>query len=210
MAQHLAWAPSLAGQDHAQNVSDGRPIHGQSWPLPEPWPARRARCRAFTRLLDLEPTRTAAGRFCTTMVWYIACMELQAAIERISDLLDAGELETSNTSMRIPTALRDAAALAVKELGIAPSATALTTAALRTTLEAVIMQAALDDHYERYPQARPDPGDLAIAAAELDGHPLADQPGRLRQAAAEIAGNHPDASPDDVLLWPEARALPAA
>ena len=33
---------------------------------------------------------------------------------------------------------------------------------------------------------------------------------RLRQAAAEIAANHPDASPDDVLLWAEARALPAA
>jgi hypothetical protein len=27
-------------------------------------------------------------------------MELQAAIERISELLDDGELETSNTSMR--------------------------------------------------------------------------------------------------------------
>jgi hypothetical protein len=33
---------------------------------------------------------------------------------------------------------------------------------------------------------------------------------RLRQAAAEIATNHPDAGPDDVLLWAEARALPAA
>jgi hypothetical protein len=137
-------------------------------------------------------------------------MERQKAIERISELLDDGELETSNTSMRIPTALRDAAALAVSELGIAPSATALTTAALRTTLEAVVMQAALDAHYERHPQARPDLGDLAIAAAELDGHPLAGQPGRLRQAATEIAANHPDASPDDVLLWAEARARPAA
>jgi len=48
------------------------------------------------------------------------------------------------------------------------------------------------------------------AAAQLDGHPLAAQPGRLRQAAAEIAENHPGASPDDVLLWAEARALPAA
>jgi len=137
-------------------------------------------------------------------------MERQTAIERIGELLDDGELETSNTSMRIPTALRDAAALAVKELGIAPSATALTTAALRAALEAVVMQAALDDHYERYPRARPDLGDLAIAAAELDGHPLAAQPGRLRQAATEIAANHPGASPDDVLLWAEARALPAA
>jgi hypothetical protein len=148
--------------------------------------------------------------FCTTGVWYVICMELQVVIERISELLDDGEPETSNTSMRIPTALRDAATLAVKELGIASSATALTTTALRATLEAVVMQAALDDHYERHPQARPDLGDLAIAAAELDGHPLAGQPGRLRQAAVEIAANHPDASPDDVLLWAEARALPAA
>jgi hypothetical protein len=137
-------------------------------------------------------------------------MDRQAVIERLGKLLDDGELETSNTSMRIPTALRDAAALAVSELGIAPSATALTTAALRATLEAVVMQAALDDHYERYPQTSPDLGDLAIAAAELDGHPLAGQPERLRQAAAEITANHPGASPDDVLLWAEARALPAA
>jgi hypothetical protein len=137
-------------------------------------------------------------------------VEVPAVIERINELLDGSEQGTSNTSMRIPTALRDAAALAVGELGIAPSATALTTAALRATLEAVVMQAALDDHYEQHPEARPDLGDLAIAAAELDGHPLAGQPKRLRQAAAEIVTNHPDASPDDVLLWAEARALPAA
>ena len=137
-------------------------------------------------------------------------MEVPVVIERIGELLDGSELGTSNTSMRIPTALRDAAALAVRELGIAPSATALTTAALRAALESVVMQAALDDHYEQHPQARPGLGDLAIAAAELDGHPLAGQPEHLRQAAAEIARNHPDASPDDVLLWAEARALPAA
>src|ERR1700750_2034950 len=123
-------------------------------------------------------------------------MELQVVIERISELLDDGELETSNTSMRIPTALRDAATLAVKELGIASSATALTTTALRATLEAVVMQAALDDHYERHPQARPDLGDLAIAAAELDGHPLAGQPGGVRPAAVEIAPHQPHANPD--------------
>jgi hypothetical protein len=137
-------------------------------------------------------------------------MERPTVIERISELLDGGGLETSNTSMRIPTALRDAAALAVRELGVAPSATALTTTALRATLEAVVIQAALDEHYERYPQARPGLGDLAVAAAELDGHPLAAEPERLRRAAAEIAVNHPEATPDDVLLWAEARALPAA
>ena len=149
-------------------------------------------------------------RQCTTATWYSLSMEASAVLERISELLDGGKPETSNTSMRIPTALRDAAALAVRELGVAPSATALTTAALRATLEAIVMQAVLDDHYEHHPQARPDLGDLAVAAAELDGHPLAAEPERLRQAAAEIAGDHPDASPDDVLLWAEARALPAA
>jgi hypothetical protein len=86
------------------------------------------------------------------------------------------------------------------------SATALTADALRTTLEAIVMQAALDDHYERFPDARPDLGDLAVAAAELDGHPLAAEPGRIRQAAAEIATRHPGASPEDVLVWAEARA----
>jgi hypothetical protein len=43
-------------------------------------------------------------------------MEGPVVIERISKLLDGSEQGTSNTSMRIPTALRDAAALAVKEL----------------------------------------------------------------------------------------------
>jgi hypothetical protein len=137
-------------------------------------------------------------------------MESLEAAERVSELLDSSRAETSNTSMRIPTALRDAAALAVRELGVAPSTTALTAAALRATLEAVVMQAVLDDHYERHPSARPDLGDLAVAAAELDGHPLAAEPERIRRAATEIAARHPGAAPDDVLLWAEARALPAA
>jgi hypothetical protein len=127
--------------------------------------------------------------------------------------LAAGAMAGRSLVRRYRSELRAAAArlaLAVRELGVAPSATALTSAALRATLEAVVMQAALDYHYELHPQARPDLGDLAIAAAELDGHPLAAQPGRLRQAAAEITANHPGASPDDVLLWAEARAFPAA
>jgi hypothetical protein len=137
-------------------------------------------------------------------------MAAMTVSEQISRLLDDNGSQTSNTSMRIPTALRDAAALAVAELGVAPTATALTTAALRATLEAAVMQAALEEHYQHHPEARPGLGDLAVAAAELDGHPLAREPDRLRRAAAEIAERHPGASPEDVLLWAEARALPAA
>jgi hypothetical protein len=145
----------------------------------------------------------------TTSMWYIERMGAAGAIERISQLLDSDMTETSNTSMRIPTALREAAALAAKELKVAPSATALTTMALRATLEAAVMRAALDDHYAQYPEARPDLADIAIAAAEIDGNPLAADPERIRRAAAEIAATHPDPEPEDVLLWAEARAFPS-
>jgi hypothetical protein len=72
------------------------------------------------------------------------------------------------------------------------------------------MRAALDDHYAQHPEARPDLADIAIAAAEIDGNPLASDPERIRRAAAEIAATHPDPEPEDVLLWAEARAFPTS
>jgi hypothetical protein len=146
---------------------------------------------------------------CTTPLWYIERMDAAGAIERISQLLDSDMTETSNTSMRIPVALREAAALAAKELKVAPSATALTTMALRAALEAAVMRAALDDHYAQHPEARPDLAYIAIAAAELDGNSLATDPDRIRRAAVEIAASHPHPEPEDVLLWAEARAFPS-
>ena len=131
-------------------------------------------------------------------------------IDRINELLDSTDPETINTSMRIPKALREAAALAVIELGVAPSATVMAANALRTLLEAVVNQAVLERHYEEYPEFRPTLADLAIAAAELDGNPLAQRPDLLRQFAAEIQQRHPGAEPEDVLLWAEAREYGAA
>ena len=131
-------------------------------------------------------------------------------IDRINELLDSTDDQTVNTSMRIPSALRDAAALAVNELDLAPSTTVLTANALRVALEAAVMQAVLDRHFQEYPDARPTLADLAIAAAELDGHPLAGQPDLLRQSAAEVEQRHPAAGPEDVLLWAEARTSAAA
>ena len=96
--------------------------------------------------------------------------------------------------------------LASGELGAAPSTTALTATALRATLEAIVMQAALDMHYAEHPDARPGLADLAIAAAELDGNPLAYEPQLLRLAAVEIIRTHPEADADGVLLWAEATA----
>ena len=137
-------------------------------------------------------------------------MRRDKAIERINELLDSSNQATVNTSMRLSKALREASSIAVNELGAAPSTTALTSNALRTMLEALVMQAVLDAHYAQHPAARPDLAELAIAAAELDGHPLAARPELLRRAAEEIVERHPDAHADDVVLWAEARAAASA
>ena len=131
-------------------------------------------------------------------------------VARISELLASSDDDTVNTSMRLPSALREAAAVAVNELGVAPSATLLTAEALRSRLEAIVVEAALEAHYDRHPKARPSLAELAIAAAELDGNPLAAQPGLIRRAAKAIVKSHPDADADDVLLWAEALASGAA
>ena len=60
--------------------------------------------------------------------------------------------------MRIPVALSAAAALAVDELGLARSTTSLTADALRTTLEAAVLRAALDQHYDEHPDIASRPG----------------------------------------------------
>jgi hypothetical protein len=133
----------------------------------------------------------------------------EEAIDRINELLDSTDPATTNTSMRIPTALRDAAALAVSELGVAPSATVMTANALRMFLEGTVVLAALDIHFEQHPEARPSLGDLAIGLADIEGSPLARQPDLLHRSAAEIQGPHPHAEPQDVLLWAEAREFTA-
>src|SRR2546423_1304738 len=109
-------------------------------------------------------------RACTTEAWYTGF--LVDALTRISELLDRTDDETVGTSMRIPAAVREAAAVAVAELGVAPSTTALATDALRSRLEAIVIEAALTAHYDKHPEARPSLAELAIAAAELDGNPL--------------------------------------
>ena len=61
------------------------------------------------------------------------------------------------------------------------------------------MQAALEAHYLEHPDARPSLGDVAVALAEQDGHPLATRPDVLRRAADDIVKVHPEADADDVL-----------
>jgi hypothetical protein len=136
-------------------------------------------------------------------------MTTEEAIDRINELLGSTDPETANTSMRIPKALREAAAIAVSELDVAPSTTILTANALRMFLEGTVVLAALEVHYEEYPDTRPTLADLAVVAAEWDDNPLAQRPDLLRRYAEEIVQRHQDAEPEDVLLWAEARQYTA-
>ena len=117
---------------------------------------------------------------------------------------------TTATSMRLPAALRDAAAIAVDELGLAASTTALAAEALRTRLEVALTDATLERHYAKHPDARPTLAEVAAATAEIDGRPIAQRSDLIDTAATAILEHHPDATPDDVLLWAEALATSAA
>jgi hypothetical protein len=131
-------------------------------------------------------------------------------LDEINRLLNADDEATVNTSMRLPTGLRDAAALAVRHLGVADSTTSLTTTALRRLLETTVMEAALEAHFEQNPHARPPLAEVALALASQDGSPLADQPDLIQRAAAQVLDRHPDADADDVLLWVEAQLAASA
>jgi hypothetical protein len=131
-------------------------------------------------------------------------------LDEINRLLDAVGDTTVNTSMRLPAALRDAATLAVRHLGVADSTTSLTAAALRRALETAVSEAALEAHFEQHPHARPSLAEVALALAAQDGSPLADRPELLERAATQVLASHPDADADDVLLWAEAQLAVSA
>lgn len=140
----------------------------------------------------------------------VARMDELTVLDQINRLLDAEDETTVNTSMRLPTALRDAAALAVDQLGVASSTTMMTAGALRQALETAVMTAALEAHYRQHPEARPSLAQVALALAAQDGSPLAQRPDLVERAAAEVLARHPDANADDVLLWAEAQQAAVA
>ena len=130
-------------------------------------------------------------------------------LKRLLDLLDATEGASVNTSIRLPAGLRDAAALAAG-MGLAGSTTELTVKGLRGALEAFAQRAVLDAHYKAHPASRPDLAEVALAAAEMDGNPLAEQPELIRRAADAVQRLKADPDPDDILLYAAGLAAAAA
>ena len=140
-------------------------------------------------------------------MWYNWPMASDQILEQISALLASEDDSTVNTSMRLPAKLREAAALATEHLGVAPSTTAYTAQLLRSDIEASLLAAVLEAHYEDVPSDRPCLAEISLGVAEIDGNPLAHRPDLITNAAEEIVATRPQATPDDVLLWAEAQRL---
>ncbi|MHB1584326.1 MAG: hypothetical protein ACYCU7_13810 [Acidimicrobiales bacterium] len=133
---------------------------------------------------------------------------MERRLTTLLDLLDDMGEETVSTSVRLPVNLRDAAALA-NELGLGASTSELTVRGLRDVLGAFAQRRLLDAHYRTHPEAKPDLAEIALALAELDGRPLAEQPELIRRAAQEVVAVKPSADADDVLLYAAALATAA-
>jgi hypothetical protein len=77
-------------------------------------------------------------------------------LDQMNELLDARQL-------------RKALAVATAHLDVDLATSALDDHALRALLETTVMRAALDEHYQQYPPARPTRAEVARALAEQTG-----------------------------------------
>ncbi len=116
--------------------------------------------------------------------------------------------QTVATSVRLPEDVQQAAKAAV-DGGLARSLTELIVDGLRDRLvelavenqqyaEKAEVRAALDEHYARYPEARPTLAEVAFGAAQVFGHPAADHPDLIDRAVADLGEK---AHYESVLAW---------
>lgn len=124
-------------------------------------------------------------------------------LQLLQALLQSDDVETLNTSMRLPASLQQAARLAVEEWHEATSTTALMAEALRRHLTTLLMRHALDEHYAEYPLARPSLAEVALALAVQDGSPVADRTDLVELAAEHVTRRRPDADAENVVLFAE-------
>jgi len=108
---------------------------------------------------------------------------------QLADLLDAleriGDQPGRPVSAHLDPAINDAAKTAVA-LGLTESVSALTGTALHAELRRLALRAALDGHYDRWPDDRPHVAEVALFLAAARKLPVADRP-ELPTALREMA-----------------------
>lgn len=137
-----------------------------------------------------------------------ADLDVKLIVDAVEVLSGPTDVELAATSVRIPATLRDLAHEVVGH-GWVSSMSDLLVTGLRGQLAALTNHAinagrvqeireALDEHYAGRPDERADLVELAIAAAEIDGHPAAGHPDLVTQAVDDLGD---DAYIEDVLAW---------
>jgi hypothetical protein len=164
------------------------------------------------RLLTLQRDWAALGEVADPAVESMA--RAAAEIGRLLALSFASiDVELKSTSVRLPAGLHEACTRAV-EAGWAGSVSEIlihgAAGALARQVEHVSDRVALEAAYAENPEARPALWEVALAAVQQDGSPLADHPDLLRAAAEAVCGRNPDATVDDVLMWAEGALSHAA
>ena len=183
--------PETAGQEASEAVPENAPEDAPANPADEAAASWAATAEAFDHTLQQQAIQ-------------IDQEALDAATE-IGQLLGAsvGDRRNKATTLRLNVSLREAAEVAVAH-GWSPSFTALVEGSLATALGDLVAgiaeQAALDQHYEAHPDAQPELWEIAVAAARIEGRPVADRPD-LVQAAEAALGT--DGDVDTVLAWAE-------
>ena len=173
------------------------------------------RTTATARSERREPKGAESGRSAGGRAPLVRADELAASQERANAAFEAlsevarllnesvHDAQIKPTSLRLNSSVWAAANVAV-EHGWAPSLTTLVEQSVSTRLSELATQAAeqsaLDEHYERHPEARSELWELALAAAEIDGSLVADHPELLRDAVASL-GDRADI--DSALAWAE-------
>ncbi|MCL2848721.1 MAG: hypothetical protein FWE61_01590 [Micrococcales bacterium] len=133
-------------------------------------------------------------------------MDAEEAIDRIIGLLDEPGSDSSVTSVRIRSNLRQAQDLAREHLGLTEPMGQLVEQGIAQALRGVVFRAGLQAYFARYPELRPSLGQVAFALAEQEADPLVQLgPEVFEQAAAQIVADRADASPQDVVVWVHAQ-----
>lgn len=111
--------------------------------------------------------------------------------------------ETEQTSVRVPTVLRDAIR-ALNEAGAAITFSEVLIDGARNVVEAIVHRAGLEEHYLEHPELRPSVARVAVALADLDGSPLAEHPELIERAERELVESGRSPTPDELLIYADA------
>jgi len=134
-------------------------------------------------------------------------MDVEQAIDRVIELLEEPASDSSVTSVRVRSTIKQAQEIAREHLGLTEPMSDLVEQGVREALRGLVFRSGLEAYLARNPQSRPTLADVAFALAEQERDPLVRElgPEAYQRAAEQIVQDRPDAGPEDVVVWVHAQ-----